>query len=94
MLKHPVMMMRRKVNMPNSGMSLASPLNLVLLRMQLTGIDWLNFSESRRMYFVLCIFYQSSFSAAISCNAFHFFLGDLFGFESLISLTVQSQMVN
>ena len=82
-LKHPVMMMRRKVNMPNSGMSLASPLNLVLLRMQLTEIDWLNFSESRRMYFVLCIFCQSSFSAAISCHAFHFFLEDLFGFGSL-----------
>jgi hypothetical protein len=82
-LKNPVMMMRRKVNTPNSGMSLASPLNLVLLKMQPTGIDWRNFSDLRRMYFALCIFCYSSFSAAFSLHVTLFFLGDSFGFVSL-----------
>jgi hypothetical protein len=64
-LKNPVMvMMRRRVNTPNSGMSLASPLNLVLLRMQLTGTDWQNFSDLRGIYFVF-MYNHSSFPAAL-----------------------------
>jgi hypothetical protein len=74
-LKNPVMvMMRRKVNTPNSGMSLASPLNLALLRMQLTGTDWQNFSDLRGIYFVF-MYTHSSFPAALSLNAIVFFLG-------------------
>lgn len=42
-LRNLVMMMRRKVNTLNSGMNLESPLNWVLLKMQLTGTDWQNF---------------------------------------------------
>ncbi|GAY42898.1 hypothetical protein CUMW_070490 [Citrus unshiu] len=47
MLKNSVMMMTKRVNIPNSGMSLASQLNLVSLKMQLIETDWQNFSDLR-----------------------------------------------
>lgn len=59
-----VMTMRRRVNTPNSGMSLASPLNLVLLKMQLTGIDWQNFSDLRGTSFLFFILVVCHFSVS------------------------------
>lgn len=60
MLRIPVMM-RRKVNMRNFGISLASLLNLASLRMQLTEIAWQNFLGLRGSFL-----FPLSF-----CNAHH-----------------------